>query len=106
MFNLGNLLGKKSSAQPSTDKLEARLKALAINGEAGGGLVVAQVNGKNQLVALKVDPSVWGTSDPSIGTALIVTAVNNALRKVETEARTILQEEMKGMLPGIGKLLQ
>jgi hypothetical protein len=73
-----------------------------VEGASGGGAVTASMNGKKQLLKVRIDPSaVVGllNSQPDVEMLedLIVAAVNDAGRKAD-EA---IQSNVKGMLGGL-----
>jgi nucleoid-associated protein EbfC len=70
-------------------------------GEAGAGMVKATVNGKKQLVALDIDPSLLKGDDKIIVQDLIVAAVNKASDEAEILAKEELRKSTEGLLPNI-----
>jgi DNA-binding YbaB/EbfC family protein len=64
---------------------------------AGGGVVAATANGKNELVALKIDPEVAKPEDVEMLQDLVLAAANEALRK----AREAMEREMKKATGGL-----
>jgi DNA-binding YbaB/EbfC family protein len=79
-----------------------------VEGTSGGGAVTATLNGKKQLLKLKIDPSaVLGLtgSQPDVEMLedLIVAAVNEAGRKAEEVMQSSLQGMLGGLnIPGLG----
>ena len=62
----------------------------------GGGMVTVTVNGKNELLALKIDSMIINPEDPNMLQDLIVAGVNDAMRK----AREAMQAEMQKLTGG------
>ncbi len=92
-------------AQQMQQQMEQTLAQSQAEGSAGGGAITVPMNGKKQVLAVKVDPSAAAVgSGPGDNTAdiemlqdLIAAAVNDASRRVD-EA---LQGKLSGMLGGI-----
>ncbi|MDR3072121.1 MAG: YbaB/EbfC family nucleoid-associated protein [Clostridiales Family XIII bacterium] len=64
---------------------------------AGGGAVAVKVNGKKELVSLKIDPEVMDPADPEMLQDLIIVAVNEGFRQMEE----ISQAEMEKVTGGL-----
>ena len=95
---LGNLTGLFKQAKELQQKLgdvQSELQAMRHEGEAGGGAVVATVNGKGTLVDIKIQPDAAG--DVELLEDLIKSAVGVAAEKAHESAR----EAMAGMTGGI-----
>ncbi len=72
----------------------------------GGGMVEARVNGKNQLLSIKIDKEVIDPEDPKMLEDLIVAAVNEAMKKAQTEAQGEMSKLTGGMnIPGLSNML-
>jgi len=63
----------------------------------GGGMVTVTVNGKNELLAITIESEVINPDDPNMLQDLIVSGVNDAMRK----AREAMQEEMRKLTGGL-----
>lgn len=61
-------------------RVQTELAATIVDGSAGGGVVKAQVTGKQELVSVTIDPSAVDASDVEMLQDLVVAAVNDALR--------------------------
>ena len=102
MFNplkMGEML---SQANQMKDEMQRKLDQTIVEGTSGGGAVTATMNGKKQLLKLKIDPSAVaslsaGAADVEMLEDLIVAAINGAGQKAEDA----IQSSMKGMLGGL-----
>ena len=95
MFTKGNVQNMMKQAKNVQEKLEAtqaELEKLEIKSQAGGGMVVVKVNGKQELLSLKIDPEIL-TDDVEMIEDLIVAAVNQGLSKAGEES----QKRMSGI---------
>ena len=95
------MMGKMKEVQARLKEAQDNLVLLKINGESGGGMVKATVNGKRQLVALDIDPSILKAEDKSLIQDLVIAAVNKASEEAETVAREQLKKSTEGLLPNI-----
>ena len=104
MFPKGNWMAgmfqQVKEVQIKIEELQGELANLRIEGQAGGGLVSAVVNGQQELISVKIDGEQL-TGDVELVEDLVVAAVNQALQK----SRDVSQERMKsvtgGMLGGL-----
>jgi DNA-binding YbaB/EbfC family protein len=100
---LPDLQGLLAQAQQMQEQLAAAQAQLAderIQGDAGGGLVVATVTGAGELVGLALDPAVVDPADPDTLADLIVAAYRDASSK----AAAIQQQAMNPLAEGLGGL--
>jgi len=108
-FDLGGLMQAAQKMQEDMQRVQEELAKKTVEGSAGGGMVVATVNGKTELVALKIEKSVVDPADVGMLQDLVVAAVNVALRKaaeVQAEAMQGAAGGLAGALPpGLGGLL-
>ena len=102
MFNPLKMQEMLSQASQMQEEVQRKLAQTVIEGSSGGGAVTATMNGKKQLLKIRIDPAAVTSlssnqADVEMLEDLIVAAVNDAGRKAE-EA---LQGQLKGMLGGL-----
>jgi hypothetical protein len=102
MLNPLKLTEMLSQANQMQEEVQRKLAQTVVEGASGGGAVTATMNGKKQLLKIRIDPAaVIGLSgshpDVEMLEELVVAAVNEAGRQAE-EA---LQSSIKGMLGGL-----
>jgi nucleoid-associated protein EbfC len=95
MKNLGNMLKEAQKLQSKMAEMQAKLAETEISGAAGAGMVNVTLNGKGEMRAIKIDPSLAEPGEIEVLEDLIVAAFNDAKSRLETQ----LQEEM-GKLTG------
>jgi hypothetical protein len=104
--NLGNLADLMRNGRQMQEKMKAMQDELArkqITADAGGGMVTATVNGKMELVKLRIDKSKIDTSDTEILEDVITAAVQAA----QTKAAEVMKQELQktaaemGLPPGM-----
>ncbi|HEY8370734.1 MAG TPA: YbaB/EbfC family nucleoid-associated protein [Thermodesulfobacteriota bacterium] len=101
--NIGQLLKQAQKMQQKMQELQEELGRKTVEATAGGGMVTAVVNGKQELVSLKIEKEVIDPNDPVMLQDLVVAAVNEAMGKV----RQLVADEMGKLtgslgLPGLG----
>jgi DNA-binding YbaB/EbfC family protein len=101
MFDMMKMLGKMKEVQARLKEAQDNLVTLRAYGESGAGLVKATVNGKRQLVALDLDPSLLKADDKIVLQDLIIAAVNKASDEAEVMAKEALRKSTEGLLPNI-----
>jgi nucleoid-associated protein EbfC len=95
MKNLGNMLKEAQKLQSKMAEVQAKLAETEISGAAGAGMVTVTLNGKGEMRAIKIDPSLAEPGEIEVLEDLIVAAFNDAKTRLEAQ----LQEEM-GKLTG------
>jgi hypothetical protein len=107
MFNPLKMNEMLSQAAQMQDEVQRKLAETVIEATSGGGAVTATINGKKQLLKLRIDPAaVIGLSgtqpDVEMLEDLILAAVNEAGRKAEDALQTNLQGMLGGLkIPGL-----
>ena len=95
------MMGKMKEVQARMKEAQDNLVRLSAHGESGGGMVKATVNGKKQLLALDIDPTILKADDRIILQDLIVAAVNKATEEAEVLAKEEMRKSTEGLLPNI-----
>jgi len=84
---------------------EARetLGELAVDAEAGGGLVKVAMNGKCEVTRISIDPKIIVPAEGAMLEDLVTAAVNAAVEKARAAADAHLQKATGGIkVPGVG----
>jgi hypothetical protein len=98
-----NLQKMMKDLQRMQSKLQQEIEALEIEGTAGGGMVTARMNGKKQLLSLKLAPGAVTPEEIDLLEDLVVAAVNEAGRRIDDEIARLTQGLASGMqIPGLG----
>lgn len=102
MTNLQNLLKQAQRIQSQVSQMQAELGERRIETSSGGGMVTAVVNGRQELIELKIDPQVVNADDVEILEDLVVAAVSEALSRASELAAEEMKKVTGGMaLPGL-----
>lgn len=98
MKDLGNLMRQAQKMKAELERIQGEAASKRVEGTAGGGMVTVTVDGRGELVAVKIDPEVAATNDREMLQDLIVAATNEALRR----ARELMNAEMAKVAGGMG----
>ena len=97
-----------SQANQMQEEVQRKLGQTVVEGTSGGGAVTTTMNGKKQLLKLRIDPSAvvgLGSGQPDVEMLedLVVAAVNEAGRKADEAMQSSVQGILGGLkLPGLG----
>ncbi len=94
-FNLQELMSKAKSQYES---LQKKMQETVVEASSGGGTVTARMDGRKQLLSIRIDPDAVKSGDVEMLQDLILAAVNEAARKVDGA----MQSTVGGMLGGLG----
>ena len=86
----GGIVKQAQAMQQKMAKMQEEMEQIRIEASVGGGVVSAIVTGRQKLVSLKIDKSVVDPEDIDMLQDLVITAVNEAIKK----SQDIQQEEM------------
>ncbi|MBF0586716.1 YbaB/EbfC family nucleoid-associated protein [Prosthecochloris sp. N3] len=95
-FNFNDMMGQLKQAGEKMQDVQKQLEKITAEGEAGGGMVHAVVNGKQKVLSVKIDPDIL--DDVEMVQDLVVAAVNNALEKALGKAQEEMNRAAGGML--------
>jgi DNA-binding YbaB/EbfC family protein len=97
MKDLMGLMAKAKEMQSKMQEMQEQVGTIEATGQAGGGLVTVTLSGKNELKALKIDPSLFKEDDVEILEDLILAAHNEARQHVEA----MIQEKTRELTAGL-----
>src|SRR5205823_13250986 len=85
-------------AKRQYETLQKKMEENVVEGSSGGGTVTVKMDGRKQVLSIRIDPEAVKSDDLEMLQDLIKAAINGAGRKVD-EA---MQSTMGGMLGGMG----
>jgi DNA-binding YbaB/EbfC family protein len=97
MRDIMGMMGKVKEMQEKMASLQDEIAALEVSGASGGGVVTVRLNGKGQMLGLKIDPSLFKEDDVEVLEDLIVAAHNDAKGKAEAEVQRRTQDLTAGL---------
>ncbi|WP_214106975.1 YbaB/EbfC family nucleoid-associated protein [Acrocarpospora catenulata] len=100
--NLQQLLEQAQLVQQQLVSAQQELNDAQVEGSAGGGLVVATVNGSGELLELTIDPKVIDASAPEETAETVADLVIAAVRDAVRAASELQQEKLGPLAQGLG----
>ncbi|GAB3879910.1 YbaB/EbfC family nucleoid-associated protein [Microbispora bryophytorum] len=100
--NLQQLLEQAQLMQQQLVSAQQELSDAEVEGSAGGGMVVATVNGSGELLELEISPLAIDASDPEETAQTIADLVLAAVRDAVRAAGELQQEKLGPLAQGLG----
>ncbi len=94
--NFGNIMKQAKKIQEKMAQMQAELELKTVEASAGGGMVTVVVNGKFEVLSLKIEKEVVNSEDVEMLQDLIMAVVNEGIRK----AQEMTSEEMSKITGG------
>ncbi len=99
---MGNIMKQAQQMQKRMAQMQQELEERRFEASAGGGMVTAVVSGKQQLIALTIDPKAVDPDDVEMLQDLVVAAIGEALKASQQVAQEEMAKITGGMnLPGL-----
>ncbi len=92
---MGNLMKQAQKMQEDMQKAQAEIANMEVEGQSGGGMIKVTMTGRHELRGVTIDESAM--DDREMLEDLIAAAVNDAVRRIESES----SEKMSGMTAGL-----
>ncbi len=83
-MNIGQLMKEAKKMQADLEKSQEELSIKEFEATAGGGAITVVVSGEKKLKSITIKPDVVDPDDVEMLQDLILTCVNEALRKVDS----------------------
>lgn len=97
-MNMNQLMKQAKKMQEDMEKSQANLASKMFESTAGGGAVYVKVNGSKEIQEIKIKKEIVDPNDVEMLEDIILTCVNDALKKVDTATS---QEFGKYNIPGL-----
>jgi DNA-binding YbaB/EbfC family protein len=91
----GNLQQIMQQAQKMQESMQQEIENIKVETTVGGGAITVQMDGKKNLLDIKIDPE--AAADTEMLRDLILSAVREAGNKVDEEIKEKLDSQMGGM---------
>ena len=92
-----NMIKQAQKMQQEMLKMQEEMEQKEYEATAGGGMVKAVINGKHEVLRLEIKPEAVDPEDVEMLQDLVVAAVNEAMRKAESEANANMSKLTGGM---------
>ena len=96
MKDLNKLFKTAKEMQEKLVRMNEELASKTVEASSGGGMVKVVMNGKQELLSIKIDPEVVDRDDVEMLEDLVLAAVNEARTKVVE----IVKQEMSNLAGG------
>ena len=97
-MNINQLMKEAKKMQADMEKSQEELQIREFESTAGGGAVTVKVSGAKQIKELKISKDVVDPDDVEMLQDLIITCINEALRKVDSaQAASMNKFNLPGM---------
>ena len=94
---IGNIMKQAQQMQRKMAEMQQELENKHVEASAGGGMVTATVNGKQEIIGLKIDPTAVDPEDVEMLQDLVTAAINEAIK----QSQKMAQEEMAKITGGL-----
>ena len=100
--NINNLMKQAQKLQKEMAQAQQELEEKEFEASVGGGAVLVKVNGKKEVLSIKIKEEVVDPDDVEMLEDLVLSAVNEALKKAEEETANKMGKLTGGInIPGL-----
>ena len=96
-MDMNEIMKRAQQMQEKMSQVQNELAGRTVTASVGGGMVSVTLNGKNELLSVQIDKEVINPEDQTMLQDLIVSAVNEGIKK----AQDMAQAEMRKLTGGI-----
>ena len=101
-MDMSEIMKKAQQMQQRMSQVQNELAGRTVTASVGGGMVSVTVNGKNELLSVQIDKEVINPEDQTMLQDLIVSAVNEGIKKAQDMAQIEMSKITGGInIPGI-----
>ncbi len=104
-FDLGQMVQQAQELGGKLKRVQEALRHRTAQTTVGGGMVEVIVNGRMELVSIRIDPQAVDPRDVDMLQDLVVAAVNQAMRRAQEMAQQAMQEAIGVPLGDVMSLL-
>ncbi|HZJ78547.1 MAG TPA: YbaB/EbfC family nucleoid-associated protein [Clostridia bacterium] len=98
----GNMMKQIQDMQENIVRITEEIEASEFSASAGGGAVDVTVNGKHEIISIKMQPEVIDPEDVEMLQDLIIASINEAIRKANEAMEKGMQDAKGGLsIPGL-----
>jgi nucleoid-associated protein EbfC len=102
MKGMGNMMKEAQKLQARMLKMQEELAEKTVESAVGGGMIKVVANGRNQVVAIRIEKEVVNPEDVEMLQDLILAAVNDALTKSQEMVAAQMSQLTGGLnIPGL-----
>lgn len=100
--NFNQMMKQVQQMQAKMQKMQEKLADETAEGQAGGGMVTAVVNGKHEVISVAIEKDAVDPDDVEMLQDLVVAAVNAAMKTMQEKINAEMGQLTGGMnIPGL-----
>ena len=96
-MNQAQMMKQVQKMQQDMIRMQEEMESKTYTASAGGGMVKAEVSGKNELVNLEINPEAVDPDDVEMLQDMVIAAVNEAFRTAETDTANNMSKMTGGL---------
>ena len=96
-MNQAAMIRQAQKMQQDMIRMQEELENKTYTATTGGGMVSATVNGKHEVVDLKINPDAVDPDDVEMLQDMVIAAVNEAMRAADTDAANNMSKLTGGL---------
>ena len=96
-MNQAQMMKQVQKMQQEMERMQEEQENKTFTAKAGGGMVTATVNGKHEVLDLKINPEAVDPDDVEMLQDMVIAAVNEAMRTADNEAAQNMSRLTGGM---------
>ena len=100
MVNMKKLMKQAQDMQSQMMTTQKELESMEVEGNAGGGVVIAKLNGKKEILSLKIDSDLLKEEKDMIED-MIIASINQAQAKIDKISKDKMDSISSGMPSGM-----
>ena len=99
--NMNNLLKQAQKLQKEMEEAKKNLEKKEFTTTSGGGVISVKINGKKEIIELKLKPEIVDKDDIEMLQDLIISCINEAYKKVDDDSNDQMSKLTGGFnIPG------
>ena len=99
--SMNEMLKQAQKMQEDMQKKQTELEEKEYEVSAGGGVVKVKINGRREILSIDIAPEIVDPDDIETLSDIMVAAVNEAIKKVNTDSDSEMQK-LTGGMGGLG----
>jgi len=101
-MDMNEIMRQAQEMQQTLSRVQNELADRTVTASVGGGMVTATLNGRNELLSINIDKEVINPEDRIMLQDLIVSAVNEGIKKAQNMAQAEMSKITGGIkIPGL-----
>jgi len=95
--NMNNMMKQAQKLQKQMEDMQKEIEAKEFEASVGGGAIVVKANGKKEILSISIKPEVVDPDDVEMIEDLVLSAVNEVLKKADEETSSKMGKLTGGM---------